>query len=241
MFLLACAIEGDVHQGLWQQISTDADGRWKAPGRWGSWAGPLSPFSPTFSFESLSCFIAYSFTHTLSLFPYPSLLCYFSSEDGVGSDKVWGLIDGQSWRLDERMDEGRGGSLTQANTERQRGTTCPAMQPLAAPQQFSPQLTQCQWTPSFTTYLVTVHMNNCDSKQRPKKFSAHEEQYTCSCMYPKHKNRYSRTFLKEQWKLGLLNLLFLKMYQNELVCMNLSFMKKKKVSLLLGTGVFTVL
>lgn len=51
----------------------------------------------------------------------------------MGSDKVPGLMDGQSQGLDERMDEGRGGSLTQANTGRQRGTTCSAMQPLAAP------------------------------------------------------------------------------------------------------------
>lgn len=35
VFLLACAIEGDTHQGLCQQISTDADGRWKAPWPWG--------------------------------------------------------------------------------------------------------------------------------------------------------------------------------------------------------------
>lgn len=38
----------------------------------------------------------------------------------MGSDKVLGLIDEQSWRLDERMDEGRGGSLTQANRETER-------------------------------------------------------------------------------------------------------------------------
>ena len=131
--------------------------------------------------ESVCCFIAYSLSNSLSLslalsLPNPPLLCYCSSEDGVGSDKVLGLIDGQSWRLDERMDEGRGGSLTQANTERQRGTTCSAMQPLTAPQQFSPQLTQCQWTLSLTTCLVTVHMNDCDSMQRLEEFSAHREQ-----------------------------------------------------------------
>ncbi|KAL7382965.1 hypothetical protein ABVT39_002558 [Epinephelus coioides] len=104
------------------------------------------------------------------------------SKDGVGSDKVLGLIDGQSWRLDERMDEGGGESLTQANTERQRGTTCSAMQPLTAPQQFSPPLTQCQWTLSLATCLVTVHMNDCDSMQRLEEFSAHKEQQTHSTL-----------------------------------------------------------
>lgn len=114
-----------------------------------------------------------------SLFRQLSLLCYCSSKEGVGSDKVLGLIDGQSWRLDKRMDEGRGGSLTQANTERQRGMTCLAMQPLTAPQQFSSPLTQCQWTLSLATCLATVHMNDCDSKQRLKECCAHkEEQYT---------------------------------------------------------------
>lgn len=105
----------------------------------------------------------------------------------MGSDKVLGLIIGQSWRLDERMDEGRGGSLTQANTDRQRGTTCSAMQPLTAPQQFSPPLTQCQWTLSLATCLVVVHMNNCDSMQRLEEFSAHEEHYSHSCIHPEHK------------------------------------------------------
>lgn len=79
----------------------------------------------------------------------PSLLHDCSGKDGVGSDKVPGLIDGQNRGLDERMDEGRGGSLTQANTERQRGTTYSAMQPLTAPQQFSPPITHCQWTPAL--------------------------------------------------------------------------------------------
>lgn len=116
---------------------------------------------------------------SLSLTPQPFLLCYCSSKDGVGSDKVLGLIDGQSWRLDERMDEGRGGSLTQANTERQRGTTCSAMQPLTAPQQFSPPLTQCQWTLSLATCLFTAHMNNCDSVQEGwRNFCSREEQYS---------------------------------------------------------------
>lgn len=94
----------------------------------------------------------------------------------MGSDKVLGLIDGQSWRLDKRMDEGRGGSLTQANTERQRGTTCLAMQLLTAPQQFSSPLTQCQWTLSLATCLARVHMNDCDSKQRLKEFGARNAQ-----------------------------------------------------------------
>ena len=132
--------------------------------------GPPSPLSSSVPSESASCFIAYTspslpLSLSLSLTPQPFLLCYCSSKDGVGSDKVLGLIDGQSWRLDERMDEGRGGSLTQANTERQRGTTCSAMQPLTAPQQFSPPLTQCQWTLSLAACLFTVHMNNCDSMQ----------------------------------------------------------------------------
>lgn len=118
---------------------------------------PPSPPSSAVLFKSASRFIVYtSLAHNLHLSPrlslsllpslQPFLLCYCSSQDGVGSDKVLGLIDGQSWRLDERMDEGRGGSLTQANTGRQRGTTCSAMQPLTAPQQFSPPLTQRQWT-----------------------------------------------------------------------------------------------
>lgn len=93
----------------------------------------------------------------------------------MGSDKVLRLIDGQSWRLDKRIDEGRGGSLTQANTERQRGTTCLDMQPLIAPQQFSSPLTQRQWSLSIATCLATVHMNNCDSKQELTEFSAHVE------------------------------------------------------------------
>lgn len=108
-------------------------------------AGMPSPFFT--SSESVAGFITYtSVSRMRTLSPSALLLCYCCSKDGVGADKVLGLIDGQSWRLDERMDEGRGGSLTQANTERQRGTTCSTMQPLTAPQQFSPPLTQCQWT-----------------------------------------------------------------------------------------------
>lgn len=138
-------------------------------------ARPALPSFPPLSPLNLSCFIAYtSLSHTTLHLPPPSPLsfCYCSSKDGVGSDKVLGLIDGQSWRLDERIDGGRGGSLTQANTERQRGTTCSAMQPLTAPQQFSPPLTQCRRTLSLATCLVTVHMNNCDSMQRLQECSA---------------------------------------------------------------------
>lgn len=92
-------------------------------------AGPPSPLSSSVPSESVSGFIVYTslsrrLSLSVSLFPSfspePSLLCYCSSEDGVGSDKVLGLIDEQSWRLDERMDEGRGGSLTQANRETER-------------------------------------------------------------------------------------------------------------------------
>jgi len=35
--------------------------------------------------------------------------CDCGSWDEVSADKVWGLMDGQSWELDVRMDEGRGG------------------------------------------------------------------------------------------------------------------------------------
>lgn len=166
-------LSADQHRCRWEVKSSPVT---RARRQWPTAeAGPPSPLSS--SVPSEICLLLYcvhlSFTHTL-----PSLLsfCYCSSEDGVGSDKVLGLIDGQSWRLDERMDEGRGGSLTQANTERQRGTTCSAMQPLTAPQQFSPPLTQCQWTLSLATCLFTVHMNNCDSVQRLEEFSAHKEQ-----------------------------------------------------------------
>lgn len=93
----------------------------------------------------------------------PSLLRDCSTQDGVGADKVLGLMDGQSRGLDERMDEGRGGSLTQANTERQRGTTCSAMQPLTAPQQFSPPLPQWQRTLRVATRLFGARVNNRDS------------------------------------------------------------------------------
>lgn len=105
----------------------------------------------------------------------PSLLHDCSSKDGVGSDKVPGLIDGQSQGLDERMDEGRGGSLTQANTERQRGTTYSAMQPLTAPQQFSPPITHCQWTRSIATCLSGACVNNRDSVERLEQFGARQE------------------------------------------------------------------
>lgn len=157
-------------------------------------AWPPSPQSPSIPFESVSCVFVYTslsnkLSLSLSLSPQPSLLCYCSSKDGVGSDKVQGLIDGQSWRLDERMDEGRGESLTQANTERQRGTTSSAIQPLTAPQQFSPPLTQCQWTLNLSTCLFTVYMNNCDSMQSLEKCSAHKQQIsTLMCRKQKKKN-----------------------------------------------------
>lgn len=35
--------------------------------------------------------------------------CDCESQDEVSTDKVCGLMDGQSWELDVRMDEGRGG------------------------------------------------------------------------------------------------------------------------------------
>ncbi|KAJ4948850.1 hypothetical protein JOQ06_020373, partial [Pogonophryne albipinna] len=120
-----------------------------------------------------------------------SWLSELSSKDGVGSDKVLGLIDGQSWRLDERMDEGRGGSLTQANTERQRGTTCSAMQPLTAPQQFSPPLTQCQWTLSLATCLVKYKKQGKpplseEGRHYPLHIHAHisTQQYNCTAPSP---------------------------------------------------------
>lgn len=166
-------LSADQHRCKWEVKSSSVtrlgSGRWWRQGRPPSFP-PLTPLNLSVALLCTPLF------HALSLSPQPSPLCYCSSKDGVGSDKVLGLIDGQSWRLDERMDEGRGGSLTQANTERQRGTTCSAMQPLTAPQQFSPPLTQCQWTLSLDTCLVTVHMNNCDSMQRLVEFNAHKEQ-----------------------------------------------------------------
>lgn len=35
--------------------------------------------------------------------------CDCERRDEVSTDKVRGLMDGQSWELDVRMDEGRGG------------------------------------------------------------------------------------------------------------------------------------
>lgn len=123
------------------EASEAADGR---AGRAASSCPPLSLFSSILS-EAVCGFITHtSPSHMLGALPF--LLHDCSGKDGVGSDKVPGLIDGQSRGLDERMDEGRGGSLTQANTERQRGMTYSAMQPLTAPQQFSPPITHCQWT-----------------------------------------------------------------------------------------------
>lgn len=128
---------------------------------------PLPSFPPLFPLNMSPSLMHTPCLHSLSFTSLPSL-CYCRSKDGVGSDKVLGLIDGQSWRLDKRMDEGGGGSLTQANTERQRGTTCLAMQLLTAPQQFSSPLTQRQWTLSLATCLGRVHTNERDSKQGSK-------------------------------------------------------------------------
>ncbi len=185
-------LSADQHRCRWEVKSSPVTGlggggRWWRQGRPPLFP-PLSPLNLSLALLRTPLFLTHTVSLALSLTPQSSLLCYCSSKDGVGSDKVLGLIDGQSWRLDEGMDEGRGGSLTQANTERQRGTTCSAMQPLRAPQQFSPPLTQCQWTLSLATCLFTVHMNNCDSMQRREEFSAHKEQYTHSCIYPKRKN-----------------------------------------------------
>lgn len=130
----------------------------KLPGDEAAQAGHSStpPPTPTSILSEAVCgFITHtSPSHMLGALP--SLLHDCSGKDGVGSDKVPGLIDGQSRGLDERMDEGRGGSLTQANTERQRGTTYSAMQPLTAPQQFSPPITHCQWTLRCYLFVQSV-------------------------------------------------------------------------------------
>lgn len=45
-------------------------------------------------------------------------------QDEVNTDKVLGLMDGQSQELDVRMDEGRGEFNTDKQNERQRGIAC---------------------------------------------------------------------------------------------------------------------
>lgn len=158
VFLLACAIEGDACQGLCQQISTDADGRWKSP-QWRELGGssrlrsqgcpPL--FTPLVPLNLLPWYLHLFFTHALCLALSLLQLTYLLQQCGwsgfwqsAGIDRwteLWtGWKDG--W--------GKGGSLTQANTERQRGTTCLSMQPLTAPQQFSSQLAQCHWILSLS-------------------------------------------------------------------------------------------
>lgn len=145
---LSGPLSADQHRCRWEVKKLPCDEGSEAAG---DSAGRRPPLS-----ESVCGFITHASPSRMPR-AAPSPLRDCSSEDGVGSDKVPGLIDGQSWALDERMDEGRGGSLTQANTERQRGTTCSAMQPLTAPQQFSPPPT----TPVHSFFSVWV--NNCDS------------------------------------------------------------------------------
>lgn len=164
---LSGPLSADQHRCRWEVKSSPVTRTWR---QWPTVeAGGRPPLCPPPSSlnlpPALLCTLLLHTTSTSlpvspSLLPslQPFLLCYCSSQDGVGSDKVLGLIDGQSWGLDERMDEGRGGSLTQANTGRQRGTTCSAMQPLTAPQQFSPPLTQRQWTLSLATCLFAAYM-----------------------------------------------------------------------------------
>lgn len=111
MFVLACAIRGDARQG------------------------PLSAHEPRCRWEVKSSLPGSPPKHCPPLYrPTPlffrHLLCYYSR---APSDKVAGLIDGRRRGVDERMDEGGGESLTQANTERQRGTTRSPIRPFHSP------------------------------------------------------------------------------------------------------------
>lgn len=157
---LSGPLSADQHRCRWEVKSSPVTRARRQ--RTTAWARQPPPPSPSILSEPVCGFITHASPSRMPRAP-PFLLRDCSSQDGVGADKVLGLMDGQSWGLDERMDEGRGGSLTQANTERQRGTTCSAMQPLTAPQQFSPPLPQWQRTLCFATCLFGVRVNNRDS------------------------------------------------------------------------------
>lgn len=65
MFLLACAIEGDAHQGLCQQISADADGSEKLSSDKARRQGRSPPFPPLFPLN-LALALLHSLSHALS-------------------------------------------------------------------------------------------------------------------------------------------------------------------------------